>query len=126
MSRLASSAVGGTDRLWARGGAAGRYECVLALSPSIYLELVGPEREENTRRCEAVQSSECHGDLREDRRPVGWVDPEGLERLNRVGIHRLSDEEAARLELVACELQEPIQRVEREVFDHLGGEHDSE
>ena len=59
--------------------------------------------------------------LGEDRRPVGRIDPERLEGLHRVRVHRLGDEEPAGPQRSAGELEQALKLLVGEVLDHVHG-----
>ena len=94
-------------------------ERVLGLADPVSLGVSAAARIDDLRFGEPVDQRQRAGHLREDRRAVGRVDPERLEGLHGVGVHRLGDEQPAWPQGSPGERQQALELVVGQMLDHV-------
>src|SRR2546425_179823 len=95
---------------------------ILALSGSIAFGVAVAVRIDHSRLHESLTPAKGEERLGEDRLLVRQVDPEGLERLDRVRVHCLGDEDASWFQFSSRELEQREQIVKPDVLDELRAE----
>jgi hypothetical protein len=102
-----------------RSSSASRYNCILTLSSTVAVEVPGSVREYDARFAVPMEPTECYCDLRKNGGAVSRVDPESLERLNRMWVDGLRHKEAPGHEFRSSEGEETQECLIVQVLDHL-------